>query len=415
MNRPVNAVRNIVPREETTTNNDETGAPSGVYAQALPPLNALDRFMDHMLKMDASDLYLTVGSPPVFRTAGIGIKGKKPVTTEQINAIFEEALTDAQKIQFDLTCELNFAAARGEGRYRVNVLRQRGEKAMVIRLVRTRIKTLDELGYPAAMKQISLSRRGLVLVVGGTGSGKSTALAAMIDHRNTTETGHILTIEDPIEFIHPHKSCVVTQRELGADTLSVEAALKNALRQAPDVVLIGEIRDRRTMEAALELAETGHLCISTLHANNADQTVERVLNFFPADRHAEVRAHLALNLRAVVSQRLVPTVDGKRAAALEIMVDTPRVKQLIKSGDVSSLKDAMEQSAGEGCRTFDASLFELFAAGRVSEEQALKASDSPNNVRLRIERWKESDGRATSDSEEPPLRLLPDSRLNLGP
>jgi twitching motility protein PilU len=253
-----------------------------------------------------------------------------------------------------------------------------------------------------------------VLVVGGTGSGKSTALAAMIDHRNSTETGHILTIEDPIEFIHPHKSCVVTQREMGVDTLSVEAALKNALRQAPDVVLIGEIRDRRTMEAALELAETGHLCISTLHANNADQAVERVLNFFPSDRHAEVRSHLALNLRAVVSQRLVPTVDGKRAAALEIMVDTPRVKQLIKSGDVSSLKDAMEQSAGEGCQTFDGSLFDLFAAGRVSAEAALKASDSPNNVRLRIDRWKESGGHVTSDSHEPPLRLLPDSRLDVG-
>ncbi len=408
-----NVARNIVPREEESSDDGAQPA-SGVYSQAYPPASALDRFMDHMLKIDASDLYLTVGCPPVFRAAGIGLKGKKPVTTEQINSMFEEALTDTQKIQFDLTSELNFAAARGDGRYRVNVFRQRGEKGMVIRLVRTRIKTLDEMGYPQVMKDISLSRRGLVLVVGGTGSGKSTALAGMIDHRNTAETGHILTIEDPIEFIHPHKSCVVTQREMGVDTMSVEAALKNALRQAPDVVLIGEIRDVRTMEAALELAETGHLCISTLHANNADQAVERVLNFFPTDRHHEIRSHLSLNLRAVVSQRLVPTVDGKRAAALEIMIDTPRVKQLIKNGDTSALKDAMEQSTGEGCRTFDASLFELFAEGRISAEAALKASDSPNNVRLRIDRWKESGGQAASDADEPPLRLLPDSRLDLG-
>ena len=209
------------------------------------------------------------------------------VTTEQIDTMFEETLTQAQKVQFDLTCELNFAVTRGDGRYRVNVFKQRGEKGMVIRFVRTKIRTLDELGFPPTLKDIAMTRRGLVLVVGGAGSGSRTALAAIIDHRNTLESGHILTIEDPIEFIHPHKGCIVTQREIGVDTLSVNAALKNALRQAPDVVLIGEIRDLGTMDAALELADTGHLCISTLHANGADLAVERVLTFFPPDRHAE--------------------------------------------------------------------------------------------------------------------------------
>jgi twitching motility protein PilU len=223
------------------------------------------------------------------------------------------------------------------------------------------------------MKDIAMSRRGLVLVVGGTGSGKSTALAAMIDHRNASETGHIVTIEDPIEFVHQHKAAVITQREVGVDTLSVEAALKSALRQAPDVILIGEIRDARAMEAALGFAETGHLCISTLHANNADQAIERVLNFFSSERHPEVRSQLAVNLRAIVSQRLIPTLAGGRAAALEILLDTPRVKQLIKRGETEALKDAMEQSAPEGCRTFDQSLFELFASGQADAEDVRRS------------------------------------------
>jgi twitching motility protein PilU len=382
-----------------------SGPRSGLYAQ--PGVGQLDRFLAHMLKLDASDLYLTVGSPPVFRAGGQGLKGKTSLSGREIEMMIDHILTEAQKIEFAKTHELNFCVERGEGRFRINVFRQRGESGMVVRLVRTTIKTLDDLGYPATMKNIAMSRRGLVLVVGGTGSGKSTALAAMIDHRNASETGHIVTIEDPIEFVHQHKAAVVTQREVGVDTLSVEAALKSALRQAPDVILIGEIRDARAMEAALGFAETGHLCISTLHANNADQAIERVLNFFPTERHLEVRSQLAVNLRAIVSQRLIPTLDGGRAAALEILLDTPRVKQLIKRGETEALKDAMEQSAPEGCRTFDQSLFELFASGKADAVDVLKVADSPNNVRIRIERSLRGTD-ALSREDEPVLRLLPE-------
>jgi twitching motility protein PilU len=255
-----------------------------------------------------------------------------------------------------------------------------------VRLVRSSVKTLDELGHPQALKDVMASRRGLVLLVGGTGSGKSTTLAAMIDHRNTSESGHIVTIEDPVEFIHPHKKCVVTQREVGIDTRSYSDALKNALRQAPDVILIGEIRDAETMEAALSFAETGHLCLSTLHSNSADQAIERILSFFPSDRHHEILLNLSLNLRAVVSQRLVPAIRGGRAAALEIMLDTPRVKDLVKRGEIHVLKDAMEQSNVDGCQTFDAALYALCAAGKIAAAEALRAADSPNNIRLRLER-----------------------------
>jgi twitching motility protein PilU len=378
----------------------DRAAPAGVAAP-----RGLERFLDHMLRIDASDLYVTAESPPVFRTNGVGLKGKQPLTPEAIDAMLAPVLDDAQRAELERTHELNFAISRGEGRFRVNVFRQRGATGLVVRLVRTRIKTIDELGYPATMKSIAMSKRGLVLVVGGTGSGKSTALAAMIDHRNTEEAGHIVTIEDPIEFLHPHKSSIVTQREIGTDTLSVEAALKNALRQAPDVILIGEIRDAKTMEAAIGFAETGHLCISTLHANNANQAIERVLHFFPADRHHEILLQLSLNLRAVIAQRLVPTKDGRRAAALEILLDTPRVKELVKQGDVGAMKDAMVQSASDGCRTFDGSLLELVAAERVDEDAALSYADAPNDLRLRIERLRASGGRAAESG--PALRLLP--------
>jgi twitching motility protein PilU len=263
---------------------------------------------------------------------------------------------------------------------------------MVIRLIRTTIKTLDELLLPPVLRDVVQSKRGLVLMVGGTGSGKSTTLAAMVDHRNSTQSGHIVTVEDPIEFIHPHKKCVVTQREVGADTLSYKAALKNTLRQAPDVILIGEIRDAETMEAAMAFAETGHLCLSTLHANNANQAMERIMTFFPSERQAEIRMQLSLNLRAIVSQRLVPGVHGGRAAALEVLLDTPRIKELIKRGETDALKDAMEQSATDGCQTFDSALLELFASGRIAREEALAAADSPNNLRLRMDRVRQGGG-----------------------
>jgi twitching motility protein PilU len=257
------------------------------------------------------------------------------------------------------------------------------------------------------LADIMASKRGLVLLVGGTGSGKSTTLAAMINHRNEAETGHIITIEDPVEFIHPHKKCIVTQREVGVDTLSYRDALKNTLRQAPDVILIGEIRDAETMEAAITFAETGHLCISTLHANNANQAIERILNFFPPARQHEIKLQLSLNLRAIVSQRLLPAIGGGRAAALEVMLDTPRIRDLVKRGDIETIKEAMEQGVGEGCCTFDQALFDLFADGRVEEAEALRGADSPNNLRLLIERYRRQAGAFMAEPELKLVKLEP--------
>jgi twitching motility protein PilU len=382
------------------------GAAPGAAHAGVPStqLLTMDALLGHMLKLDASDLYLTAGKPPVFRLNGAGVSGKISLTAEQVEALIDSLLDSTQRAELARELELNFALVRGDGRFRVNVFRQRGALGMVARLVRTQIRTLDDLGLPPAMKAIAMSRRGLVLVVGATGSGKSTLLAALIDHRNGNEAGHILTVEDPIEFMHPHKQSIVTQREVGSDTRSYAAALKNALRQAPDVVLIGEIRDAETMEAAISFAETGHLCLSTLHANNANQALARILNFVPPSRQQEVRLQLSLNLRAVISQRLVAAASGGRIAALEILLDTPRVKDLVKAGDVDAIKDAIEQSAPDGCRTFDQSLFELYASGAIVEAQALQHADRPNNVRLLIERHRASGGGAAN--REQPLRLL---------
>lgn len=360
------------------------------------------RLLSHMLTIEASDLYLTAGSPPVFRRDGVGLSGRGPLSPEQVDAIAASLMTPTQRDDFARKLEMNMALAVGEGRFRVNVFRQRGMTGLVVRLVRTKIKTLDELNHPDILKRIMTSKRGLVVLVGGTGSGKSTTLAAMIDYRNTNETGHIITIEDPVEFVHPHKKCIVTQREVGVDTLSYSDALKNALRQAPDLILIGEIRDVETMEAAISFAETGHLCLSTLHSNNANQAIERIMNFFPQERHHEISLQLSLNLRAVVSQRLVPGVGGGRVAALEILLDTPRIKELIKRGETDVIKDAMAQSAPDGCQTFDGALLQLVIAGRISDEEALRAADSPNNLRLQMERAAGGLGTST----EAPLRLL---------
>ena len=364
---------------------------------------AMDRVLAHMVKIDASDVYITAGSPPVFRVSGQGHAGKMALDAKQVHEMAESLMSPAQRAEFASALEMNLAVHRGsEGRFRVNVFRQRGATGMVVRLVRTKIQTLDELAHPKILKDIALSRRGLVLLVGGTGSGKSTTLAAMIDHRNAVETGHIVTVEDPIEFIHPHKKCVITQREVGIDTLSYAHALKNTLRQAPDLILIGEIRDQETMEAALAFAETGHLCLSTLHANNSNQAMERILSFFGPDRHHEIKLQLSLNLRGIVSQRLVRSTSGGRAAALEILLDTPRIKDLLKRGDVDGIKDAMVQGANEGCQTFDMALADLTFQKRISREDALQAADSPNDLRLRLER------RLGVTSEgEAPLRLAP--------
>jgi twitching motility protein PilU len=367
----------------------------------------LRELLDHMPKVEASDLYLANGSPPVFRIDGVGYPAKQALDADLLAAMADSLMSPAQRDEFARTLEMNLALASSTGgRFRANIFRQRGAVGMVVRLVRTQIKTLAELGHPEVLADVMASKRGLVLVVGGTGSGKSTTLAAMIDHRNRSASGHIITIEDPVEFIHHHQRCVVTQREVGIDTLSYRDALKNALRQAPDVILIGEIRDAQTMESAIEFAETGHLCVSTLHANNANQAIERVLNFFPPNRQHEIRLQLSLNLRAIVSQRLLPATEGGRAAALEVMLDTPRIKDLIKRGEIEALKDAMEQGAHEGCQTFDRAVFELYASGRVAEADALGAADSPNNLRLAIERHRQSHG-ATASIGEPVLRLVP--------
>ncbi len=368
---------------------------------------AVSMLLSHMLKIEASDLYLTRGSPPVFRKDGLGYRAKGTLTAEQLAEIADSLMTPAQRADFATSMEMNLALALDQrARFRANIFRQRGAVGMIFRLVRTQIQSLDELGLPPVLEQVAASRRGLALLVGGTGSGKSTTLAAMIDHRNATEYGHIITVEDPIEFVHEHKQCLITQREVGCDTRTFAAALKSALRQAPDVILIGEIRDAETMEAAISFAETGHLCLSTLHANNASQALERILSFFPPERHREICLQLSLNLRAVISQRLMPRIGGGRCAALEILLDTPRIKELLKNGETDVLKDAMEQASGEGCRTFDRSLYELVAAGMVEEADAMRNADSQNNLRLMLDRRRES-GRPGS-SASGGLRLLRD-------
>jgi twitching motility protein PilU len=339
-----------------------------------------------MVETEASDLYLTVGRPPMYRIDGkiqpIGNEAFKPADLE---GLASSIMNERQLREFAETLEMNMAMSLpGISRFRMNILRQRGSVAIVIRRVKAEPATVAELGLPSILQKIVMTKRGLVLVVGATGSGKSTSLAAMVDHRNSSEPGHIITIEDPIEFVHRHKQSIVTQREIGFDTHSFQAALKNTLRQAPDVILIGEIRDTETMEAAITFAETGHLCLGTLHSNNANQAIERIMNFFPLERHGQIYLQLSLNLRSIVSQRLIPSLDGRRVAALEILMDTPRIKDLIKRAEVDTLKEGMEQGVQEGCQTFDQALFELYKEGKISVQQALIHADSANNLRLKI-------------------------------
>lgn len=344
-------------------------------------------YLKVMVENDASDIYLTVDSFPMYRVYGITQPiGEVKLTNEQLEALANVVMrTDRQRKEFEETMEMNLALAYDDlGRFRVNIFRQRGNVGFVIRQIKVEIVPLDELGIPSIIKDISMTKRGLVLVVGATGSGKSTTLAAMIDHRNSKAQGHIISVEDPIEFVHRHKKSIVSQREIGFDTHSYANALKNTLRQAPDVILIGEIRDTETMEAAITFAETGHLCLGTLHSNNANQAIERIMNFFPQERHAQIYLQLSLNLRAIISQRLIPAVDGKRVAAMEILMDTPRIKDLIKRSEVDIIKEAMEQGIQEGCQTFDQALFVLYKEGKISLEQALINSDSANNLRLKI-------------------------------
>ncbi len=337
---------------------------------------------------DGSDLYLSTGAPPCAKFHGV----LKPLEKDVMQpgrtlAIANSVMSEDQRKEFEHTLEMNLAISEpGVGRFRVNIFKQRNEASMVVRNIKTEIPNIKELDLPPILSEVIMAKRGLILFVGGTGSGKSTSLAALIDHRNSNAPsgGHIITIEDPIEFIHPHKRCIVNQREVGVDTLSFEDALKNTLRQAPDVILIGEIRDRETMEHALAFAETGHLAISTLHANNANQALDRIINFFPEERRPQLLQDLSSNLRAFVSQRLVPTIDGKRKAAIEVLLGSPTVQELIKRGEFHSIKEIMEKSEAAGMQTFDGALFRLYTAGHIDLDEALKNADSPNNLRLRI-------------------------------
>jgi twitching motility protein PilU len=348
----------------------------------------IKKLLQVMVEKEASDVYLTVASPPMYRIEGIVQPiGDVEFAPADLEKLAESVMSEKQWQEFNSKLEMDLVLVLSIpdlSRFRVNVLRQRGFVALVIRKIRFEIRTIDDLKLPQILKDIVMRKAGLVLVVGATGSGKSTSLAAMIDHRNSSAPGHIITVEDPIEFVHRHKRCIVTQRELGFDTHSFGDALKRAVRQAPDVILIGEIRDRDSMEAAITFADTGHLCLGTLHSTNATQSFERILNFFPAERHSQILMHLSLSLRAVISQRLVPSVDGARVAAIEILMDTPRIKDLIKQGDIDSLKEAMEQGIQEGCQTFDQALFALYKENKITLQQALMNADSANNLRLKI-------------------------------
>jgi twitching motility protein PilU len=368
----------------------------------------------------SSDIYLSAGAPPCAKFHGL-LKPleKKVLTSDDIKEIAYSIMNEGQIAEFEHKPEMNLAISKPDiGRFRVNIFKQRSTVSMVIRNIKTTIPNMDSLDLPLILKEVVLSKHGLILFVGATGSGKSTSLAALIDHRNQNSAGHIITIEDPIEYLHPHKKSIVNQREVGVDTDCYEDALKNALRQAPDVILIGEIRDRSTMEHALAFAETGHLCLSTLHANNTNQALDRIVNFFPEDRRPQLLLDLSLNLRAFISQRLVPTVDGKRIAAIEILLGTPLVRELIHRGEIHAIREIMEKSENLGMQTFDNALYKLYATGHISVEEALRNADSPNNLRLKINLSKKRSGETIKPApeektslEKGPEKSLPDPTL----
>lgn len=339
-----------------------------------------------------SDLYLSTGAPPCAKFDGeLRPIGSTVLGPGEIAAIAHDIMDEPQREEFKRELEMNLAISiAGVGRFRINIFNQRNEVSIVARNIVTDIPHWRDLGLPEILTDLIMRKRGLILFVGATGSGKSTSLAAMIDHRNANSAGHIVTVEDPVEFVHRHKRSIVNQREVGVDTRSWHNALKNTLRQAPDVILIGEIRDRETMEHAISFAETGHLCISTLHANNANQALDRIINFFPDQKRRQLLLDLSLNLQAFVSQRLIPNQQGARSAAIEILLGTPTVKELITRGDIGSIKEVMEKSEELGMKTFDKALFDLYEAGKITEEDALKNADSANNLRLRIKLAREN-------------------------
>ena len=366
-----------------------------------------------MLAQKSSDLFITANYPPAMKIDGKMTKiGPQNLSAAHTLALVKSVMTDKQVEEFEATKECNFAISpNGIGRFRVNAFVQQGSAGMVMRVIPTELTTIDGLGAPQILKEVVMSKRGLCILVGGTGSGKSTTLAAMVDYRNEHSYGHIITIEDPVEFVHPHKNCVVMQREVGIDTDNWEIALKNTLRQAPDVILMGEIRDAETMEHAMAFAETGHLCLATLHANSANQAIDRIINFFPEERHQQLLMDLSLNLRGMISQRLIPKKDSKgRAAAVEIMLNTPLVSELIFKGETSEIKEIMKKSREFGMQTFDQALEDLYNEGKISYEEALRNADSVNDLRLSI-KLKSNTGGSNQADPLSSLNLMDDTAL----
>jgi twitching motility protein PilU len=365
-------------------------------------------YLKYMVIKDASDLYLTMGAPPMVRLQGI----MQPVEStamsdDRLHKIALSLMDEDKRRAFQENPEMNLAVSEdGIGRFRVNIFMQRNHIGMVVRAIKTEIPAWEGLGLPPILTRLVMQKRGLVLFVGGTGSGKSTSLASLIDFRNTNSAGHIITIEDPIEFVHRHKKSIVNQREVGIDTVSYTEALQNTLRQAPDVILIGEIRARETMEHAIAFAETGHLCLSTLHANNANQALDRIINFFPEEKRNQLLMDLSLNIRGIVSQRLIPTVDGKRTVAVEVLLGTPMICDLILKGEVHKIKEIMEKSENIGMQTFDGALYKLYKAGRITLEEALRNADSQNNLRLRISLEERGDAPAPAPAKDEPPQAV---------
>ena len=361
-----------------------------------------------MVEREGSDLFLTAAFPPAIKVDGTIHKATDtPLSADQAAMMVRSIMNDKQIKEFDATKECNFAIApQGIGRFRVSAFIQQGMVGAVLRTITTEIPTLEDLELPPILKDVVMNKRGLCIVVGGTGSGKSTTMAAMIGHRNENSRGHIVSIEDPVEYVHPHKGCVITQREVGVDTETWHAALKNTLRQAPDVILIGEIRDRETMEYGIQFAETGHLCLATLHANSANQAIDRIINFFPEERRQQLLMDLSLNTKAIISQRLIPREGGiGRIAAMEILLNTPLVQDLIFKGEVGMIKEIMQKSTRLGMQTFDQALFYLYEDGTVSYEEAMRNADSKNELRLRIKLESKRDS-SIADNQAESLHIM---------
>ena len=365
--------------------------------------------LEIMTQNKASDMFITAEKEPCIKVNGVlQPMTRNKLTKDQAMQVVTSIMNEGQREEFARTHECNFAIESGDlGRFRVSALMQRDCAAMVLRRIQTNVPAWQELGLPPILSELVMNKRGLILFVGGTGTGKSTSLASLIRHRNENSIGHIITIEDPLEYVHEHLGCIVTQREVGIDTESFEVALKNTLRQAPDVILIGEIRSRETMQQAITFAETGHLCLSTLHANNANQAIDRILHFFPEEMHPQLFMDLSLNLRAIVAQQLIRSPDGKgRFPAIEILVNTPRAADLIRKGEVHKLKDLMKHSREQGMQTFDQCLFDLYRAEKISYEEALRAADSQNEVRLMIKLAQE--GKDPNAEEANTMTLMPE-------